>query len=351
MSTRRPTVHLHIGAPKTGTTYVQAVAAKNRRWLRKQGLLYPGFRGDHFLEAQDVCGAFKEYRDPRVDGSWNRLAHAVESWRGPDVLISHELFTAATPEQIATIASDLPTDDLRIVVTARDLARQLPAVWQENLKNGSTLELRQYLRRARRAWAEAPGTRRGFWRWQNLPAILADWQRHVPAAQITVVTVPRKGSSPSLLWERFAAAVGLPPVGADLEVLQTNVSLGATSAEVVRRLNAALTHESTLGIEWPVYRSEVKRFVAETVLAGQSAQPLSIDSKSLHWAGELGREVASVVRDRGYRVVGDLDELVPSTDDTGPAGHSRVETAAARDAAVMALSAYLSRVRSTRGTS
>jgi hypothetical protein len=351
MSTGQPTVYLHVGAPKTGTTFLQAVAAKNRRWLRNEGLLYPGLRGDHFLEAQDVCGAFKGYRDPRVEGSWNRLLKAIDSWGGPAVLVSHELFTAATPEEIATIVTDLPTEDLRIVVTARDFARQLPAVWQEDLKNGSTLQLRQYLRRVRRTRAEAPGKRRGFWRWQDLPTVLAGWQRHVPAEQITVVTVPPKGSSPSLLWERFASAVGVPPDGADLEVRRTNVSLDAASAEVVRRLNVALTHDGTLGIEWPVYRSEVKKFVAEKVLAGdRSAQPVSVGAEALSWAEELGREVASTVQDRGYRVVGDLDELVPSVDPAGPERPTRVDARAARDAAVRALSAYRSRVHSMQGT-
>jgi len=352
MSPERPTVFLHVGAPKTGTTFVQAVAAKNRRWLKTQGLLYPGLRGDHFLEAQDVCGAFKGYRDPRVAGSWERLLDQIGAWSGPAVLVSHELFTSATAEEIATIASSLPTDDLRIIVTARDFARQLPAVWQEDLKNGSTLQLTQYLQRVRRTRKVPPTRRRGFWRWQDLPTVLAGWQRHVPAEQITVVTVPPRGSSPSLLWERFASAVGIQPDGANLQVRRTNASLDAASAEVVRQLNVALTRDDTLGIEWPVYRSEVKKFIAEKVLAGRrEAAPVFIGMEALLWAEELGREVASTVQDRGYHVVGELADLVPPAEGAVPEQPIQVDPSAARDAAVVALSAYLSRVTSMQGPS
>ena len=35
-------VYLHIGAPKTGTTYLQEVLFTNRARLAEHGVLYPG---------------------------------------------------------------------------------------------------------------------------------------------------------------------------------------------------------------------------------------------------------------------------------------------------------------------
>jgi hypothetical protein len=35
-------VYLHIGAPKTGTTYLQEVLFRNRARLAEHGVLYPG---------------------------------------------------------------------------------------------------------------------------------------------------------------------------------------------------------------------------------------------------------------------------------------------------------------------
>jgi len=349
MTASPPTVHLHIGAPKTGTTYLQAVAARNRGRLKEQGLLYPGPGKDHFLAVQDVRGGFKGYDDPRVPGSWHRLLRSIESWSGPAVLVSHEILAAATPDEIRRIVTELPTDDLRVVMTVRDFARQLPAVWQEDLKNGATVTLDQFLRRVRRGPAPSGGKLRGFWLWQDLPTILAGWQQHVPPERITVVTVPPKGSSPSLLWERFAAAVGVDPSDADLQVPRTNTSLDAASAEVVRRLNVALDADEESAVPWPLYRREVKKLLAERVLAGRRESPqLAIGPRDLQWAAQFGEQVAAAVSEQGYRVVGDLADLTPEV--TGPVARpAPVDPAAARDAAVAALTAYLPHVAELRG--
>jgi len=344
-----PTVHLHIGAPKTGTTYLQAVAANNRGRLKAQGLLYPGPGKDHFLAVQDVRGGFKGYDDPRIAGSWSRLLQAIESWSGSAVLVSHEILAAATPDEIGRIVAELPTDDVRVVMTVRDFARQLPAVWQEDLKNGATVTLHQFLRRVQRGPSPSGGKLRGFWRWQDLPAILQGWQRHVPAERITVVTVPPKGASPSLLWKRFAAAIEVDPAGADLQVPRTNSSLDAASAEVIRRLNVALTSEAGSSVPWPLYRREVKKFLAERVLAGRRDSPqLAIGPRDFRWAVEFGREVATAVEQRGYRLVGDLGDLTPPVPET-TARRTSADPADARDAAVAALTAYLPHVAELRG--
>lgn len=38
------TVYLHIGMPKTGTTFIQKTLRKNNGILKKQGYIYPDFR-------------------------------------------------------------------------------------------------------------------------------------------------------------------------------------------------------------------------------------------------------------------------------------------------------------------
>lgn len=54
-------VFLHVGVPKSGTTYLQTTMWHNRAPLRAQGLLYPGAkRMDHYHASQDVRGQ----RDP-----------------------------------------------------------------------------------------------------------------------------------------------------------------------------------------------------------------------------------------------------------------------------------------------
>jgi hypothetical protein len=118
---------------------------------------------------------------------------------------------------------------------------------------------------------------------------------------------------------------------------------------VIRRLNVALDADPERALPWPLYRQEVKKFLAEDALAGRRDSPqLAIGPRDLRWAARFGGEVADAVTERGYRVVGDLADLIPHV--TGPVARpAPVNPAAARDAAVAALTAYLPRVAELRG--
>lgn len=358
MSAARPVVYLHIGAPKTGTTFLQAVLAQNRRSLKAQGLLYPGPGSDHFLAAQDIRGAFKGATDPRIDGAWGRLVDVVARWSGRAALISHETLIAADDREIDRMVADLSEHDVRIVVTARDFTRQLPAVWQEDLKNGRTATLPEFLERVRRGPREGVRPRRGFWFWQDLPRVLGAWERHLPADRITVVTVPPRGAPRDLLWRRFAAAVGVDPDGADLDVARANTSLTAGAAEVLRLLNVELMSDEDHPIDWPSYRRDVKKFLAESVLSAQpGGTPIRIGRDDQAWACDLGEHVATTITERGYRVVGDLSDLVPVGSDadadtpverSGPAAAVTLAEEAL-PAAAGALAAVVRRLAQERG--
>ncbi len=52
-------------------------------------------------------------------------------------LVSHETL-ARTTKPVARKAVASLGDDVRVLITCRDLGRQVPAVWQENVKNRST---------------------------------------------------------------------------------------------------------------------------------------------------------------------------------------------------------------------
>ena len=94
VTVRQPRVFLHIGAPKTGTTYLQNVLWSNRSTLLQAGVLYPGLSKDaQFHAAMDLRQAyFQEHLNPAVPGAWERLVAQARAWRG-DVVISHELFS------------------------------------------------------------------------------------------------------------------------------------------------------------------------------------------------------------------------------------------------------------------
>ena len=132
-------VYFHVGAPKTGTTFLQRVLWQNRDALREAGVLYPGETlGAQVHAAFDLRKAgFQSYQDPRTPGAWAAVVSQARDWPGP-VIISQELFSPATKAQIDTALDDLSFADVHIVYTARELSRQIPAAWQEDLKNRFT---------------------------------------------------------------------------------------------------------------------------------------------------------------------------------------------------------------------
>src|SRR3712207_8387973 len=72
---------------------------------------------------------------------WQRLVGEAEAWPGA-VLISHELFASARAEQCrAALDAFSPATEVHVVLTARDLVRQIPAEWQEHGKQRSTKSL------------------------------------------------------------------------------------------------------------------------------------------------------------------------------------------------------------------
>ena len=61
----RPVVYLHIGEPKTGTTFVQQVLWRNRSALAQFGIMLPGPRPlAHWRAAQDLREVAQVANDP-----------------------------------------------------------------------------------------------------------------------------------------------------------------------------------------------------------------------------------------------------------------------------------------------
>ena len=88
-------VFVHIGEPKTGTTFLQQVMWGNRGELAARGLALPGHHPqDHYRASQDLRGIEKLASDPATPwtGEWDILATEAKASRL--AVISHELFSA-----------------------------------------------------------------------------------------------------------------------------------------------------------------------------------------------------------------------------------------------------------------
>src|SRR3981189_2553946 len=196
-------VYLHIGLPKTGTTAVQEMLWLNLDALAAVGVCYPGYvHTAHFLAAIDLQPQrYRDWLEPLSEGAWDRLGAHVRSWPGTSV-ISCELLATATPEQVARALASLDFAEVHIICTARDLARQIPSVWQENVKTGQATSFPDLCAALRTGEpAETSGL---FWDYQDLTRILRTWSADLPAERVHVVTVPRDASG---VWPRFASVL------------------------------------------------------------------------------------------------------------------------------------------------
>src|SRR3954452_8592120 len=115
-------VFLHVGLPKTATTYLQTILWGNKDLLAQQGILLPGpERRFHYWCSRLVReeANFLERANERKRGAWDEVRADIEAWPGT-ALVSHEFFGAATAEQAATMVEQLSPAELHLVVTARE---------------------------------------------------------------------------------------------------------------------------------------------------------------------------------------------------------------------------------------
>jgi hypothetical protein len=156
-------VYLHVGAPKSGTTYLQRVLDANRDALASAGVLLVG---KTHLDRIHAAMAVRE--DDRLAElpeaartAWTRLVREIRDWKGPAAVLSYELFAVASAEQAARALADLAAYDVHVVVTARDLGRSVVSAWQERLKFGLTVPLEE--------WQPKPESAEGSeWGWRTL---------------------------------------------------------------------------------------------------------------------------------------------------------------------------------------
>ena len=138
-------VIVHVGAPKTGTSFLQDLLFTHREVLAEQGILYPADRFDaHFLAALDLMELQWGGLEKQAVGAWDRLAEQVRGWTGT-VVVSHEILATASPAQVSRAFESFGDCEVHVLASARDLVRQIPAEWQENVKHRRVVGYRDFL--------------------------------------------------------------------------------------------------------------------------------------------------------------------------------------------------------------
>jgi hypothetical protein len=294
-------VYLHIGLPKTGTSYLQTILWSSRPQLQRDGVVLPGReRRDHLWASRVIRQGPHVATLPRAQRTaWDRIRAELREASGTG-LVSHEFFASASADQARRMVQDLAPAEVHVVVTARNALDLFTASWQESLKNKSTIPMAEYSNRV----ARRPTV---VWNWRalDLRLVLRRWVEAVPQERIHVLPVDT-GAPRDQLWTTFADTIGVDPVLYDTRASFPNVSMGLVEAETLRRVNRHL-----VGFDRAFDRGVwIRTFLADERLVprgGEKYWPLP--DQVLECRRRSARAVA-FVRRRGFDVRGDLAHLL-----------------------------------------
>ncbi|QGK68192.1 hypothetical protein GIY23_00075 [Allosaccharopolyspora coralli] len=304
-----PRVYLHVGAPKTGTTFLQGVLWKNLDTLQQRGVCLPGAEPeDHFRAGFDLCGLDQDEDDPRERwaGAWDAMAAEIRESDSDLVVVSDERLAACTVTEVDRAVASLAPAEVHVVYTTRGLTELFPAEWQEHVKDCDTRPFATWLGDIT---ADKDERTEWFWQVHDVADVLRRWSSVVQAERVHVLTLPPPGSPPDLLWERFTSVLGIDPNGFDTDV-RANSSLGVEGAEVLRRVNETLP-------DFPVWHRVLltREVLAHHVLARRTNKTrITLPADWAPWVRDYTDQLVAHLKTQDFPVVGDLSELLPGND-------------------------------------
>jgi len=304
-----PRAYLHIGAPKTGSTFLQGLLWANRTALRDAGLdvLGPG-QGMHYRAGHDLRDIPFDPNDPGVDwtGAWDQIVRLAQESDAASVIISDEHLASLTREQIQRAVSTLTPRETHVIYGARDLTSLIPSEWQEYVKHGSTATYEDWARSVLESQRRGPG--RWFWSVHDPLDVVERWSGVVAPQRFHLVTMPPPDAPRDTLWHRFATVLHVPAAAAPRREVAGNPSLGWAEAEFLRRVNEELPEDLP---RW--HRSGLVRDVLATRVLATRQEGIrpTLPSPLASLVVERAQRTVEGLRATEVDVVGGLEELTP----------------------------------------
>lgn len=300
---------LHIGAPKTATSSIQACFSSSRDALLGLGILYPGHDVNHvphFLAPMSFPGP--EYMERESPELWRRLKRDIAEHDGT-ALLSSEIVCEADVALGQSLIAELGVADVQIVLTLRPLDLVLPSTWQEYIKAGDTIRYDDWLSSV---FSGSPTAETNFfWISGNLGELVERWCRIAGSHNLAVIVLdPRRSDR---LYRDFESVLALPegflePQPDDL----TNRSMTAAESELVRQLNIAQggDHPGRHGytvLSLPALWQMLRR------RPGADEPRLRLTRDYLRNIRRSSREFIAKIEASGAHVIGDIKDLMPAT--------------------------------------
>jgi len=309
---------VHIGFPKTGTTFLQGALSRARPELAAHGAVYPGKDRYHKAAGVYISRAVPRRGDPPVsEADWLKLVKQVNAAGDDRVIVSSEWLSETPIADVRRVVEDLGGERVHVVATLRPLVKIMPSAWQQYLQNGARLQYHRWLRgMLLRPPYDRPTP--SFWKRHRHDEILARWAEVAGADHVTAIVVD--STDHSTLLHQFESLLGLPDGLLVPEPPERdNRSLTWPEAEMLRLVNVRYRE-----LEWPdsMYRTTVRqgvlRRLAELRPDLDSMPKLELPMWAAERASEIGAEFAKNIADLGIRVVGDLDSLGAPTSSLAP---------------------------------
>jgi hypothetical protein len=294
-------VYLHVGLPKTGTTYLQSLLWANRERLLGQGILLPGAsaRAQMWGSLQVRQHPSKHLRNPDALAAWPQMVEQANAWPGT-VVISHEFYGAATEEQAADAIAAFGDAEVHVVVTARDLLTVVSSYWQEYVKHGwHDQSLEEFPR-------EGLSHEEWTWRTLDLKAVLQRWSATLPADRVHVLVLPAPDAPREALWLSFAGILGI----ADAEDFDTggareNSSMAVVEAELMRRIGKA-SPDFANALDRGVW---LRSYLAHGKLVPRGGDRVRPSDRRVEELRARAEGAVDYIAGSGFDVVGDLERL------------------------------------------
>lgn len=142
------TLYLHIGTPKTGTSYIQDFLKKNRRMIKKQGYIYPNFGTIFTKIKREKNGHFLIIKDEQFEKLYQDAIKMIEkfSHRFKNIIISEE-GCWNIDRNISRFVNDMRQKNIqvKIVVYLRRQDLFLQSIWAQKIKEGLNKDFDKYL--------------------------------------------------------------------------------------------------------------------------------------------------------------------------------------------------------------
>lgn len=304
---------IHAGTPKTGTSYLQGVFFGSRDRLAEHGFaLVPRRQQDHLNLALQLRGLIRDFDKPGLHRTLARFERDLARTDADRILITQEALAPTTPEQAAPLMELLAGWQVHVIVTARDVARQVPSAWQQRVQGRAVATDEAFYTAVEKREPLAAD----FWANHDVPEVVRRWSEVVGPARVHLITCPPSGTDESVLLGRFCSVVGVDPAILSTDVHVPNTALGRPQAELLRRVNLAL------GDRFPHSRAGYLRvgqaFLAGRVLRPQGGRKPRLPERMRPWAEQIAGEWAEALSASGCDIVGDLAELEPRAEAFDP---------------------------------